>query len=72
MTNPIYCERCGRELNPTKVVPLELDQRVLAYHDFGGVPEDFSQGWFDFGPDCAAKERKKARRLLAARGKSHE
>jgi hypothetical protein len=43
---------------------LELDQRTNEYHDFGGVPADRSQGWFDFGPDCADALRKRARAAL--------
>jgi hypothetical protein len=61
-----FCECCGRELDPAKVVALELDQRVSQYHDFGGVPEALSQGWFDFGPACAKKARAKARAALRA------
>ncbi len=56
------CLRCGKPL--AAVVPLELDQRIGEYHDFGGVPESQSQGWFDFGPDCAEALRKRARAAL--------
>ena len=58
------CQCCGRVLNPAKIVGLELDQRINAYHDFGGVPESQSQGWFEFGASCAVKERAKARQAL--------
>jgi len=57
------CLRCGKPL--AGLVALELDQRIGEYHDFGGVPEDASQGWFDFGPDCAAAMRERARAALA-------
>ena len=43
-----YCTFSERPL-VRKFAWLELDQRVNAYHDFGGVPTDNSQGWFPFG-----------------------
>lgn len=49
-----FCERCGKELDPVKIVWLELDQRTNTFTD-QEVPEDFSQGGFSFGPDCAKK-----------------
>jgi hypothetical protein len=52
-------------LNPATKIELELDQRTGEYHDFGGVPENVSQGWFDFGPDCAKKARRKAHAAIA-------
>ena len=59
------CMRCGQFiLESGGKVPLELDQRINEYHDFGGVPEDRSQGWFDFGPNCAAILRKRARTAI--------
>lgn len=65
------CTRCGRELDPNATVWLELDQRTNTYHDFGDVPEARSQGWFEFGVDCANRERTKAFAALAkARGKA--
>lgn len=59
-----YCRRCNRELAPGTEVWLELDQRFGVYHDFGGVPEDQSQGEFAFGADCAERERAKARKAM--------
>ena len=56
-----HCTCCDRWLKPGKKVWLELDQRTNTFHDFGGVPEERSQGWFEFGPACAAKARKTAR-----------
>jgi hypothetical protein len=56
-----FCECCERKLNPAKIVWLELDQRDDTYHNFADVPEDRSQGWFPFGPDCAKKKIKEAR-----------
>ena len=43
------CLRCGKPL--TAIVWLELDQRTGEYTD--AVPAEFSQGGFEFGPDCA-------------------
>lgn len=60
------CIRCGKKLNMSECVGLELDQRIDEYHDFGGVPEELSQGCFDFGPDCAEILRKRARAALEA------
>ena len=64
MSVPIRCIRCDQILDPAKVVDLELDQRINAYHDFGGVPESHSQGWFTFGAACANKERNAAKAKL--------
>jgi hypothetical protein len=63
-----FCECCGRKLDPKRAVLLELDQRDGTYHDFRDVPEEFSQGWFAFGPLCAKRKREAARctRLVKA------
>lgn len=66
------CTRCGKALGVEVNVALELDQRVGEYHDFGGVPEAQSQGWFLFGPDCATALRVRARAALARAGIVHE
>lgn len=58
------CDHCGKPIKSGRV-PLELDQRIGEYHDFGNVPADMSQGWFDFGPDCAKKLRARAKSALA-------
>jgi hypothetical protein len=47
-----YCTCCNAKLS-RKLAWLELDQRTNEYHDFGGVPQDRSQGWFPFGLGCA-------------------
>jgi hypothetical protein len=65
MSSKILCTCCSRVLNPATKVALELDQRVGEYHDFGGVPENESQGWFEFGQACAKKARIYARDKLA-------
>lgn len=54
-----YCTCCNRTLRG-KVAWLELDQRDQTYHDFGGVPQDKSQGAFPFGMWCAKKLLKAA------------
>lgn len=51
-----FCTRCEKRLSG-RFAWLELDQRTDTYHDFGGVPEDKSQGWFPFGLTCAKRER---------------
>lgn len=58
-----HCLRCGKKLR--EIVQLELDQRTNEYHNFGGVPDNESQGWFEFGPDCAELLRHRARAALA-------
>jgi hypothetical protein len=63
------CDCCGRTLNPGRIVFLELDQRIGCYHDFDrGVPDADSQGWFLFGPACAAKKRGEAKAAAKAAG----
>lgn len=62
-----YCTCCERPL-VRKFAWLELDQRVDAYHDFGGVPPDNSQGWFPFGLTCAKRLLGEATRVLRERG----
>jgi hypothetical protein len=47
-----YCTCCEKPLKG-KIAWLELDQRTDTYHDFGGVPDNKSQGWFPFGLTCA-------------------
>lgn len=61
-----HCLRCGKKLR--QIVQLELDQRVNEYHNFGGVPDGESQGWFEFGPDCAEILCQRARALLRELG----
>ena len=56
-----YCTCCDHPLKGHAVRMLELDQRTQTYHDFGGVPEDKSQGWFPFGLKCAKNKIEQAR-----------
>lgn len=60
-----YCTCCARPL-ARRFMWLELDQRIDAYHDFGGVHPAQSQGWFPFGLTCAKKLTTKAARILRA------
>ena len=46
------CIRCGKLLDHTKSVWLELNMRTGLYCD-GGVPDADSQGGFEFGAACA-------------------
>lgn len=48
------CTNCGKPLG-RRIVWLELDQRDGTYHWSRDVPDEFSQGWFPFGLDCAAR-----------------
>jgi len=50
------CSKCGKKLNAEKKVWLELsiDDGCVYYPD--EFPQDHeSQGWFEFGTDCAKK-----------------
>ena len=47
-----FCERCGAKLAGDKIWWLEYDQRTGTY-SLEAVPEEFSQGGFSFGKDCA-------------------
>jgi phage FluMu protein Com len=51
----IRCAKCGKILNPKKMVTLEYDLRTGKFVDPNKVqvPERESQGCWDFGPDCA-------------------
>jgi hypothetical protein len=51
----IYCQRCGRVLNPNEAKWLELNFVTNLYAEPGSVPPDQSQGGFSFGKDCATK-----------------
>jgi hypothetical protein len=58
-----FCTHCEKRLRG-RFTWLELDQRIDAYHDFGEVPEERSQGWFPIGMTCAKKLRADARKRL--------
>ncbi len=49
----VRCERCGERLAPANAVALELNTYTGLYSEPGTVPEDESQGLFDFGAACA-------------------
>ena len=48
-----YCENCDKELNPNKMVWLELNTETGLFHKLGEVPENESQGCFPFGVACS-------------------
>lgn len=51
----LRCEKCNRPLlNDDEIVWLEFDQRINKYTS-AHVPEQYSQGGFPFGNDCAKK-----------------
>ena len=56
--NTTKCLHCGKKLNPDKMVWLELDNNRNVY-TAKGVPEQDSQGWFEFGAACAKKVQDK-------------
>jgi hypothetical protein len=63
------CECCGKKINAGRAVWLEHDQRIDAFHDYEfGVPAEKSQGWFQFGPECAARLVRDAKEKAKARG----
>lgn len=47
------CIRCGKRLDHSKSVWLELNCATSLYCEAGKVPADDSQGGFEFGADCA-------------------
>ncbi len=65
MQTTYRCTCCDRKLNPDTMVSLELDTRIGRYHD--QVPEEHSQGGFEFGPACAKRERLAALAELLAK-----
>ncbi len=48
-----FCTRCNATLE--NVVWLEFDQRTNTYTN-QEIPDEFNQGAFPFGKDCAKKE----------------
>jgi len=62
------CECCGRPIKPGSAVWLELDHRIDGYHNWANVPPSKSQGWFPFGPECAARLLREARVKAQSRG----
>jgi nitrate reductase alpha subunit len=62
------CDCCGKPLHWGRTVWLESDQRIDCYHDYGTVPSDQSNGWFPFGPACAARLIREARAAAKAAG----
>jgi hypothetical protein len=48
-----FCEHCGRKLDESKIVWLELSFRTGQWFQPGACPENESQGGFPFGRACA-------------------
>ena len=63
-----FCTCCHRDLSGHAVRMLERDNRIQGFHDFGGVPEDESQGSFPFGLACAKKQLTLSDAALTAKG----
>jgi hypothetical protein len=49
------CTNCDKILNLKRAIMLECDFRTGEYYLPGDVPEEFSQGGFWFGKDCAER-----------------
>jgi hypothetical protein len=56
-TNPTYCTRCEKVLNPDKIKWLELSQTDGKYYE-EVPPGHESQGFFTFGLACSVRELK--------------
>lgn len=50
----LRCEHCGKKLDPSVAVWIELDNRRMIYTS-EEIPEKDSQGYFPFGASCAKK-----------------
>ena len=48
-----YCPRCAKKINSEKSTWLELSFATNRYGPAGSIPPSESQGWFEFGSDCA-------------------
>jgi len=53
--DPYTCSCCGKVLNTSKSVWLELSTVTSKYYLKGVVPKEDSQGYFPFGITCAKK-----------------
>lgn len=55
--NIYNCAVCGAVVDPNRAIWLELDLRDNSWHDpkADPVPQEFSQGGFPIGRDCANK-----------------
>lgn len=52
-TKKIFCEKCGALLNPKSIVWLTLNNYSGTYTNAETVPDEYNQGAFPFGKDCA-------------------
>lgn len=55
MNDDLFCQECGKKLDPIKAVWLELSTETGEYYFGDPLPEAESQGGFPFGKDCAKK-----------------
>lgn len=53
ITEDDACQRCGKPLDHANSTWLELNMRTGLYCSSGTVPEEDSQGGFEFGASCA-------------------
>jgi hypothetical protein len=58
------CIRCGKRIDHNKSAWLELSCATGLYCEPGSVPEDDSQGGFEFGADCARAILKNGGKLV--------
>ena len=50
-----YCTKCGKRLDESKMVLIELSETDGRYYPKGIPIGHISQGYFEFGNDCAKK-----------------
>ena len=63
MADDIYCERCGEQLVPDRIVWLELNGKTHRFERAtkSTISEEDSQGCFPYGSTCARKVLKEQR-----------
>jgi hypothetical protein len=59
-----HCPRCAKRINPAKAKWLEQNNCTGMFVEPGTVPADESQGWFEFGADCARAILKNGGKLV--------
>jgi hypothetical protein len=63
-----FCILCGKQLEPNRTVWLEMRWDDATWHEVETVPQEFSQGCFEFGTACAKKALKASRQYEIERG----
>jgi hypothetical protein len=58
------CLECGKWIKSGREVMMELDTNTGKYYRDGIPANGLSQGWFQFGADCARKLNGQRARLL--------